>query len=171
MSNPNKLIRERPVADDTREQVWLGPHSYTVVPQPIGYLRSNLKLALGDIEALELLNDNVIDALGSKVYSVLKVFIGEAMMPEHEFFGFASPEAFKEEDYSRSTDSSPTAPEIRRAFAAAARVNELDLLKHLGKVIDPAMIRGYLAGQMADSLQEKRMSALPNSAVESGDTL
>jgi hypothetical protein len=164
--NEKKLVREdgRPQMDQTR-LVMLGDKSYEVAPQRIGYLRSRLGVALGNLDQLGLEESNVVNALGNRVHAVLNVFIPD-LMPEWEFAGFPTKEAQEKGEYDEQYDKSPSPPEIRAAFMAAAEVNEIDLLKHVGKLIGPNVIRGYVAGVLADSLEnQRRMSASASSSV------
>lgn len=154
MANSKKLQRESPALGGV-ETVTLGDVEYDVVPQRIGWLRSRLGIALGSLGDLKLDSDNVIGALGSRVYGVLRVFIPD-VMEEWEFHGFPTKVAWEKDEYDPDYDKSPTPSQIKDAFAAATKVNEIDLLKHLGKLIGPDVIRGWMAGVMADELESRR---------------
>lgn len=145
--------------------ITLGDGKYAVVPQRIGYLRSKLGVAFGGLADMDLRADNILDVLGTRAHAVLQVFIPD-LMPEWEFAGYPTKEAMEAGDYKEEYDKSPSPREIRRAFTVAAQVNEIDLLKHLGKLIGPEVIRSYLAGIVADSMT----SSLESSSVTSGDT-
>lgn len=154
MANDKKLLRESSALGGT-ETVTLGDTQYEVIPQRIGWLRSRLGVALGQLSNLQLDSDNVVGMLGARVYSVLQVFIPD-LMEEWEFQGFPTREAMEKDEYDPDYDRSPTASQIKEAFAAATKVNEIDLLKHLGKLIGPEVIRGWMAGIMADELTARR---------------
>jgi hypothetical protein len=168
MSNQTKTLGIKghvldPEKDGARVQ--LGDNEYLVVPQRIGYLRSKLGKALEGLADMNLSADNILDVLGDRAHAVLKVFIPD-LMADYEFAGYATREAREAGDYNPEYDKSPSPKQIRRAFTVAAQVNEIDLLKHLGKLIGPDVIRSYLAGAMADSMT----SDLVSSSATSGDT-
>lgn len=165
MANTKKLIREQAADFGNAAEVVLGDETYTVVPQRIGYLRSKLGVVLSGILDAELRGDNVVDVLGDKLYGVLQVFIPD-LMPEWEFHGFPTREAMDADEYNEEYDSSPSATQIKRAMQAVADVNEIDLLRHLGKLIGPDLIRGYLARAVADSMEAN----LPRSQPTNGES-
>src|SRR5262245_6148845 len=180
MPNAEKLVRERLPDMAERRLVRLAAHEYPIVPQRIGYLRSKLGVALGNLDQLGLEGENIVDVLGDRAYGVLKVFV-PGLMPEWEFMGFATQEAMDGNDYDEQYDKSPSLKEIKTAFLAAAEVNEIDLLKHLGKLIGPEVIRGYVAGVLVDNLESRRQtsdspsssapSTEPTPSMTSGTTL
>lgn len=170
MPNPKKLQRERPAPlDGPSEHVILGDRTYEMWPQQIGHLRSGLGVALGNIADLELTGGNVINMLGEKVHATLKVFIPD-LVSEWEFQGFATKEALEKDDYNPEYDNSPTPGQIKEAFQVASRLNEVDLLKHLGKLIGPDLIRPYIAGLMAESLEARKTTSSQSSLSESSAT-
>jgi hypothetical protein len=169
MANDKKLLREQAADFGNSAEVVLGDTSYVIVPQRIGYLRSRIGVVLMGIMDLEVTGDNVVDALGSKVFGVLQVFIPD-LMPEWEFQGFATREAMEKNEYNPEYDKSPTPTQIKRALMSAAEVNEIDLLKHLGKLIGPDLIRSWLAGALADSMQENSPKLPPTNGASSGTT-
>ena len=168
MSNAKKLTREQAADFGNAAEVTLGDVTYTIVPQRIGYLRSQLGVVMSGLIDMELTGDNLLDILGDKLYGVLKVFIPD-LMSEWEFQGYATKEALDEGKYDEQYDKSPSATQVRRAFASVAEVNEIDLLRHLGKLIGPDLIRSWLAGALADSMQEN-LSKLPPTSGESVGT-
>lgn len=166
MPNDRKLVRAEPgMPDADAIPIQLGETTYQVVPQRIGYLRSKLGVALGGLLDSEVSTDNILDFLGDRAHAVLAVFIPD-LMPAWEFAGFPTREAMEGGDYQEEYDRSPSPRQIRAAFSAAAAVNEIDLLKHLGNLIGPDVIRSYLAGMVADSLTSDSES----SSVTSGAT-
>ena len=168
MPNDKKLVREGVPDMDEGRLVRLGAYEYPIVPQRIGYLRSKLGVALGNLDQLGLEGENIVDVLGDRAYGVLKVFV-PGLMPEWEFMGFATQEAMDGNDYDEQYDKSPSLKEIKTAFLAAAEVNEIDLLKHLGKLIGPEVIRGYIAGVLVDNLDTRRKTT-SDSASSSAPT-
>jgi hypothetical protein len=170
MPNESKLVREAPLPSDVEAAVVvLGDVEYRIVPQRIGHLRTQLGLALGNLEGLQLESANVLDLLGQRAYAVLKAFVPD-VMPEWEFHGYATRETWEAGDYNPEYDRSPTPPQLREAFTVASRLNEIDLVKHLGKLIGPEILQGFVAGLAADTLDKRRSEPLPNSSPESTDT-
>jgi hypothetical protein len=165
MANTRKLERERPSSLGSGVDVVLGDYEYHVVPQRIGYLRSQFGLALQGLDARELSTDDFIGFLGERVYAVLKVFIPQ-VMPRHEFLGFKSAEAEEQEEYDPEFDNSPSATQIKEALLQGAEVNEIDLLKHLGKLIGPDLLQTWVQTVMIDSMK----ASLQTSVDPNGDT-
>ena len=165
MPNERKLTREQAADFGNAADVILGSREYTVVPQRIGYLRSKLGVVLAGVLDQDLTGNNIMDFLGDKLYGTLKVFIPD-LMPEWEFHGYATMEAMAEDVYDEQYDDSPSPTQIKRAFQAVSEVNEIDLLRHLGKLIGPDLIRSWVAGAVADSMQ----ASLPRSPRTSGES-
>jgi len=98
-------------------------------------------------------------------YDILRVFIPD-LMPEHEFRGYTSEEAFVAGVRDREAARlSPTVPQIVTAFEAVFAVNRLDVVKHLGKVVPPALVQSFIKTAIGDSVSELLLSSLS----ESGD--
>lgn len=170
MPNEKKLVRDAPLpADVEAVEVYIGDTEYVLIPQRIGHLRSQIGIALGNLEGLKLEADNVLDLLGQRAYAVLLAFVPD-LMPEWEFHGYPTREAWESKDYQGEYDHSPTPPQLRHAFTVASRLNEIDLVKHLGKLIGPEVIQGYIAGLMADSLDSRRMERSESSSATSTDS-
>jgi hypothetical protein len=165
--NEKKLLREQGADFGNAEIVTLGDHTYTIVPQRIGYLRSRLGTVFAGIVDLEVSNANLLTVLGDKIYVLLQVFIPD-LMPEWEFHGYPTREAMEAEDYKEEYDHSPSPTEIREALTAGSAVNEIDLLKHLGKLIGPDLIRSWVAGAVADSMQATSQSSSLTSGESNG---
>lgn len=167
MSNTKKLVREQTVDFGNVAEVALGDYDYVIVPQRIGYLRSQLGVVLAGVLDQELSSDNLVDILGDKLYGVLKVFIPD-VMPEWEFQGYATKEAMVAGEYTQEYDKSPSATQIRRALTAVSEVNEIDLLRHLGKLIGPDVIRSWVATSIAGSMQESLSKSPPTNGESLG---
>jgi hypothetical protein len=166
MANTRKLERERQAAlGSPGVEVVLGDYEYHVVPQRIGYLRSNFGLALQGLDTAQLSSGNIMDFLGERVYAVLRVFIPN-LMPRHEFLGFKDVEAEEKDEYDPEFDNSPSPTQIKEALLQAAEVNEIDLLKHLGKLIGPELIQTWAQTVMIDSMK----ASLQTSVEPNGDT-
>lgn len=165
MPGPRKLERERPAAlGSAGTSVELGDYEYQVVPQRIGYLRQQFGLALQGLDTTDLATSNIMEFLGERVYSVLRVFIPD-LMPEWEFLGYPTKEAQEQDQYDPEYDHSPSATQVKLAVTQAAEVNEIDLLKHLGKLIGPELMRTWVQTMMIDSMK----ASLQTSAEPNGD--
>lgn len=146
--------------------ITLGAHSYKVVAQPLAYL----EMALGDVfgtlstvsGAEDLATVSVtadkpaarqgFGEIAGPGYDILNVFIPD-LMPEHEFRGFASEEAFAGNVRDLETARlAPTVPQIVDAFETVFKVNRLDVIQHLGKVIDPKLIQAFMKTAIGDSV-------------------
>lgn len=175
MSNTKKLTREGVIDPDEVREVTLGERDYVMLPQPLGYLRSQLGLALGNLENIDIEANSVVGLLTERGYAILKVFIPE-LMPEWEFNGYPTKEAWQSNQYDREYDKSPTPKEIKKAFIAGAELNEIDLLKHLGKVIGPDLLKGLVVEALQKSMKESASSSTssapstPPSTPESSST-
>lgn len=166
MANTRKLERDRPAAlDGTAVDVTVGDYVYRVVPQRIGYLRSKFGLALQGLDTADLSTGNFLETLGDRVYNVLQVFIPD-LMPRYTFLGFATEEAMEAGDYNPEYDHSPSATQVKEALLTGAEVNEIDLLKHLGKLIGPELISTWAQTVMIDSMK----ASLQTSVESNGDT-
>jgi hypothetical protein len=166
MANARKLERDRPAAlGSAGVDVVLGDYEYHVVPQRIGYLRSKFGIALQGLDTATLSSSNVVEFLGDRVHAVLAVFIPD-LMPKYEFLGYATQEALDQDDYNEEYDHSPSSTQIKEALLAGAEVNEIDLLKHLGKLIGPDLVKTWAQTVMIDSMK----ATLQTSAESNGDT-
>lgn len=138
------------------ETVKMGRHVLPVVPQKHARLRH--QLSAGDFQAL-MSKDYAREA-----YRVLGILIPElvAQVPEWEFEGYASEEAWKAGDYVEALDNSPTTAEIIDAFEKAFIVSGAG---RLGKIVD--LIQ---SGQRAMERQASGTSTpvLPDSPGENG---
>lgn len=167
MSNARKLERDRPAAlGSDGVDVTLGDREYHVVPQRIGYLRTQFGVALQGLDTAALSSGNVVEFLGERVYAVLSVFVPD-IMPKYEFLGYSTQEALEADDYNPDYDRSPSASQIKTALLTGAEVNEIDLLKHLGKLIGPDIVRTWAQTVMLDSMKAN----LQTSVEPSGDTI
>lgn len=164
MANQNKLTREQATDFGSVADVRLGDHNYTVIPQRIGYLRSNLGAVMAGVVDADLATSNVVKFLGDKVYVTLKVFIPD-IMPEYEFHGYATNEAMAEDKYDEEYDHSPSPTQVKQALAVCTHLNEIDLLSHVGKLIGPEVMQSWFQTVMVSSMQESLQSLSP-----SGDT-
>lgn len=148
------------------EQVTLGGREYPVPAQRIGYLQAKLGGQLGELGNVVVTGDNPLAALGGQAHAVLAIFI-PTLMPEHEFQGYATREAYEAGDYDPDRDSSPTAEEVSKAFEVVFRVNG-DLGRRLGKVIRPEFLGRMIELQLAETASGGSVSSqLPSGESES----
>lgn len=127
-------------------RVSLGGHTYEVVPQRVGRLKKHLRIQLTDLDTL---TGNIIDVGLERAHGILTVFIPD-LMPLHEFLGFPSESVMNDPEGEEADDLGVTWPEITSAYTAIMQVNQFDLLSHLGKLIDPALIRNFISMRMLD---------------------
>jgi hypothetical protein len=145
--------------------VTLGDREYHVIPQRIGYLRSRFGVALAGLDTTELSSGSVVEFLGERVYAVLNVFIPD-LMPKYEFLGFRTQEDLDADKYEPVHDHSPSPTQVKTALLLGAEINEIDLLKHLGKLIGPELLQTWAQTVMIDSMK----ASLQTSVGPSGDT-
>lgn len=162
MTNHKKLTRDAPVNLGASASITLGNHDYLVAPQRIGWLRSRFGVALQGLDTSELSQSNVMDFLLQRAHGVLQVFIPD-LMPIYEFNGFATREAMVEDNYDPEYDKSPSATQVKEALLRCAELNEMDLLKHLGKLIGPDLIQTWAQTLMIDSMKASLESSSPTS--------
>lgn len=116
---------------DAVEHVQLGDHPYAIYEQRIGYLQNKLKRTFAQLVTRDV--ESPDDLLGAVVvnpsYKLLRVFIGSKLMPEWEFEGYPTKEAWEAGDYKPEYDRSPGPTQAREAIRVASRVNSLDLFK------------------------------------------
>jgi len=105
--------------------------------------------------------DNLLAFAGDSAYDVLAALIPnlEKRMPRWQFLGYGSQAALDADEYDDTVDVSPSLPEIREAFVVAARVNGIDELAKLGKVIDPRLIRAQVNSAIANSIDSPSLPA------------
>lgn len=169
MPNERKLVREGVVDDEDYREVPLGKKTYIMIGQPIGWLRQQIGVAMKGLssdlspESVDedlLSQENILDLLGNRVYLLLYAFIGEDLMPEWEFNGYPTREAWQAGDYKREYDPGVKPSQVKKALIAGAELNEIDLLKHLGKLIGPSLVKGFVT----EALMRSMDTLLPTSS-------
>jgi len=144
-------------------EITLGEHTLPVYPQRHAYLSNRLGRFIDDL--LERVGDldtsGLIVAVQQSSYELLCVLVPnlEKRVPEYEYRGYASREAMDRDEYEERTDRSPTIPEIRTALEVAAKVNSFDVLKHLGAVLDPTLLKGIVNAQVAEAISQTSPSS------------
>jgi hypothetical protein len=147
----------------TGTPVVLGDHTYTVYPQRIGYLENRLGKWISTLTNANVEGDDILAMLGDQVYGLLKVFIPK-LMPYHEFRGFPSVADMESGNYDEAADASPSPDQIVVAFEVVTAVNRFDLFKHVGKLVDPHLLRAQATAMVAERLTG------PSSVIESSTT-
>lgn len=128
---------------DGRLKFKLGEHEYVALPQRIGYLQNRLGPRLAELT--ELAVDDGKSVVGKQAYELLSALIPKGFMPEHEFMGYATKDAYDAGDYDEELDSSPTVPEVFDAVKAVAKVNGGDAVDFLRQLLGGEMIGKLLA--------------------------
>lgn len=173
MGEVTKLNREAPVdLNGAGTPVPLGDEVYTLIPQKIGRLRSQLPLQFRELESLADLEASSLDGfIGQsleRAHGVLKVFIPN-LMPVHVFCGFGSVEAYERNEYFEEQDHGPDLPQIKNAFIEAMRVNALDLFGHLKNVFGPDLLRAVLQEQVLTRVASPTPSSTSTSSTSGPD--
>lgn len=147
------------------ETVTLGDHKFVVTPQR----HARLRRYLGANDLRLLVSGNY----GHEAYKLLTFLIptidpaapynrdNGGGMPEWEFEGYKSEEAWKNDDYDEAADRSPTTAEIVEAFNTCLNVNGWDKLGKIGE-----MVR---LGLKASEGQKTTTPRSPASRGESGE--
>jgi hypothetical protein len=117
----------------------------------------------------------VIEIVGDRLYYVLCTFIPALpeWLPEHEFNGYASPQAYEQDRYDEDEDKSPTFPQFLDAFDVIVEVNGgKRFLDMLGKVLDWDKIKTSLSTKASEWIEESStpQPSLPGTSTESGPT-
>lgn len=115
------------------DRVTLGTHDYHIYEQRTGYLENKLKrtfakLVEGKIDGPD---DLLAVLITDNAYKLLKVFIGSKLMPEWEFHGYPTEEAWRDGEYEERYDKSPGPTQIKNALGTCMRVNSLDVFKDI----------------------------------------
>jgi hypothetical protein len=154
----------------TPVKVQLGNHELDVYAQRHAYLANKLGKFVSALAETgsEITSDKILSFGQERVYELLCVVIPQLgkRMPEYEFLGYASKEAQTAGEYDPEQDKSPTVPEIHDALVAVGRVNRFDILKHLGKVFDPDLVRAAVNQQVAAQV----LKTSPSSPSTNGDS-
>jgi hypothetical protein len=151
-------------------KVVLGEHEYTIYPQRHAYLTNRLGRAMAKLQDASAFESEALEGaiamLGDRAYDLLLVFIPK-LMPEYEWAGYPTQEAFEAKDYNEEYDKSPSFPQIVNAFHVCLNVNRLDLLKHLGKVVNLDLVRAYMTKIMADFFEGQQTRSSVGTASDS----
>jgi hypothetical protein len=115
------------------DKVTLGEHEYHVYEQRVGYLENKLKRTFAKFVQGKIDSpDDLLSALiTDNVYKLLGVFLGSRLMPEWEFHGYATEEAWRAGEYDEKYDKSPGPTQTKNALVVCMRVNSLDLFKDI----------------------------------------
>lgn len=176
------------------ETISLGKHEeIPVYPQKWAYLLNRTSKTVnkiidstGTLDLEVSLGGTIGGWVGTSSYELLVALIPVIgkRMPEYEFAGYSSKEAYEQGNYVEEEDNSPTIPEIVEAFTVAIRVNRFDLISILKNIIDPKKLRGPITERLAEAIsrgsqssqQQNGQSPLtpsstnPQTSQENGDT-
>lgn len=148
----------------------LGDHTYTVVPQKMGRIRSRLIPQFRGLDQLLNLEgasvDTLLDEGMERAHALMLVFIPD-LMPLHEFCGYSTSEAQKAGEYHEGSDHGPDFPQLRNAFETCLRVNSFDLLGHLKNFFSPELIRAVVQERLLDEVVKARESQTGSSTTTS----
>lgn len=131
-----------PLPASEHDVVQLGPAFYEVIPQPIPYLRRAMPVVFASLSEEEVTADNLGELLTQKPYELLSIFLPD-IMPMHEWEGFRSADAMETGDFDVVTARkiAPTGPQVRSAIMVCFRANGLDIWQHIGRFVDPTMLK------------------------------
>lgn len=151
------------------DTISLGKHEeIPVYPQKWAYLLNRTSKTInkiidssGTLDLETSLGGSVGGWVGTASYDLLVAVIPTVgkRMPEYEFAGYSSQEAYEKRDYVEEEDNSPTIPEIVNAFSVAVRVNRFDLLSILKNIIDPKKLRGPITERLAGAISKGSQSS------------
>lgn len=159
----------------TGPHVRLGEHDYPVYAQRIGYLENRLGSTFGQLVEAQVDSGSIVSFLGGSAYNVLRVFIPR-LMPEWQFRGYRSEADFESGNYDAEADAGVTLPEVIDAFEVVMKVNRFDLFKHVGKLVDPDLLRSLMNATVAERLTgggsqiESATTTPPTTSMTSGTT-
>lgn len=147
--------------------VQLGDMEYVVRPQRVGYLVA--KLSLGDVVAVQQGDSH-------SVYRFVSILVPDygKRVPEHEFFGYASKDAYEKGEYDEEKDTSPYPDQITEVLEKIVLVSGGERIKNW---LGPAVARGLLQWALEELLTRSSaasLSSLPPSGesdpISSGTT-
>lgn len=154
---------------DGRVKFSLGEHEYVAVPQRIGYLQNRLGPQLSELASLAV--DDGKSMVGVQAYRLLAALCPkQGFMPEHEFMGYATAEAYESGEYDEDLDASPSPPEIFNALKAIATVNGGDAVDFLRQLLGPETIGKLVNLVLATALDSGSSPSLPQPNGASAQT-
>lgn len=156
------------------QHVQLGQDTYEVVPQPMPYLKRSLGTLFEGLGEMDIEEDGLGAFITGKSHEILKVFIPD-LMPLHLWEGFRSEQDMADDNYDaeHARRVAPTGPQVRLALTVCLKVNGLDLVGQLGKLVDPTVLRQlatrYLIAQIEEGSSGRRLPTTSSvSTPESG---
>jgi hypothetical protein len=142
-------------------QVKLGDHTYNLVPQRHAYLQRRLGALMEQLSGIEdIAGAAILDSLGDQLYQFMRIFIPD-LMPEWEYKGYGIEEAMEADEYVEINDHSPAWADEVAAIEVALRVNRLDLIKHVAKLIDQLGMRDFIRAQLKIAIGDFTAQRLP----------
>lgn len=112
--------------------VKLGEASYVLVPQRHARIKRELGSLFETLEDGDATVGGLMGLIGDKLYEVCSIFIRD-LMPREQW---------------EDEEIGPTFPEIEDAILKGAKVNGLDRISSLGKIISPEMIRALIQSRL-----------------------
>lgn len=159
--------------------VQLGSHSLPVYGQTwarvvnrLGRLYDSVRATGGELDTDNLDAGALVGFLGGRAYEALCIFIPNLpeRMPEYEFAGYGSREAFDAGDYDENLDKAPTFPELIAAFETCFEVNGgKRFVSMLGGVFDPKLLRAEMSLALSE-WREQRSGSLNSLSTSDGST-
>ena len=148
-------------------------HVLPCYPQRHAYIENRIGKRFGDLlaGAAELDGgdaETVVRSIGTQAYELLCALIPNLAkrVPEHEFRGYGSRDAYEAGEYDERDDRSPTFPQIVAAFETAIKVNRFDLFAALKQFVDPKLLRAELSLWLTERLS----TGSQNSPTPSGES-
>lgn len=143
----------------------LGAREYEVVPQSLPYIRHHLGPVLESLANEVIDAGTLIDVISDKAHEVLRVFIPD-LMGADEWNGVGPDGEYDEQLAQRA----PTAPQVRTAVQQVADLNGFDLVKGLGKIVDPTVLRDMVSQVLRDSTSRLSLTSSSPSTPPSDST-
>jgi hypothetical protein len=140
--------------------VQLGDVEYVVRPQRIGYLVA--KLSLGDVVAVQ-------QGESRSVYRFVSVLVPDygKRVAEHEFFGYASKDAYETGDYDEEKDASPYPDQVTEVLEKIVLVSGGERIKNwLGPAVAQGLIQWALEELLTRSSVASQSSLPPSGASD-----
>lgn len=136
------------------------PQTWTRIVKRLGRLGDAFTGAITE-EGFD--GSKLVGSLGDRIYDALVAFIPNLpeRMPEYEFHGYGSREAYDSDDYDERQDNAPTFPQFLDAFDVIIEVNGgKRFMDALGKVFPAEWVRAKLAEAIEDT--QDRLSGSPS---------
>ena len=150
---------------DTVHVLACHPQRHAYIENRVGKF-GDLLVGATDLEGADVAS--VVSMLGSRAYDLLCALVPNLgkHVPEWEFRGYGSREAYEAGEYVESEDRSPTFPQIVAAFETAIKVNRFDVFKALRHMVDPKLLRAEMSLWLTERISNGSQSS-PSPSGES----